>query len=314
VSSDLGNAVSYSLLLRGGNYDAQVARNLLSVRSLRRVSPKIPVYVQVFSQRLSPDDQDRLERLEISVQHRGSYRSALREITGDRGADLLRSYPAMAKWLALQWIPPGAHDRILGLDNDTYVLKELDGLFEAYGHARLCAREEPHSRASPLGYRQRYLDEDLLGDVFREEGLAAVPPFNTGVVMMDRSVVAAIAENLGTALQYLWRFNLWMCRHPIENDGRDVLAMRIADVSTVFPSAAALRYPSENRWIKEQVSMWLTVGSLGERVDLMSPSHIAQGHEYRQIERAGGRPYVVHYYSSNANDFTTRWLPAFESE
>lgn len=304
-------AVSYSLLLRGGNYDAQVARHLLSVRSLRRLSPKIAIYLHVFSQQLTAGDQETLERLGVTVRHCGSYRSALREIAGDRGADILRRYAPMHKWLALQWIPPDTHASILSLDNDTYILRDLAGLFEIYGHD-LCAREEPYSRASPLGYRTPYLDEDTLDGLSREEGFPPVPPFNTGVVIMDGRVAARIAENLGTALQYLWRFNLWMCGHPAEQDARDVLEMRAAGVSGVFPSATALRYPSENRWIKEQVSMWLTVGALGEPVRLMSPSHIAQGHEYRQIDHAGAHPYLVHYYSINENDFMTRWLPDFE--
>jgi FkbM family methyltransferase len=307
-------AVSYSLLLRGGNYDAQVARHLVSVRSLRKASPQIPVHVHVFSQRLTAGDQAQLERLDVTVRHCGSYRDALQEIAGDDVADLLRGYPAMAKWLALQWMPTAANARILSLDNDTYVLKDLAGLFETYGDARLCAREEPYSRASPLGCRTPYLDEDALDGLFRDEGFTPVPPFNTGVVMMDSAVVNRIAASLGTALQYLWRFNLWMCRHPIENDFKDVQAMRAADVSAVFPAATVLRFPSENRWIKEQVSMWLTLGALGERVGLVSPRHVAQGNEYRQIDRSGGYPHVIHYYSSNADDFMSRWLPAFERE
>jgi FkbM family methyltransferase len=308
------HAVSYSLLLRGGNYDMQVARHLLSVRSLRRMSPQIPVHVHVFSQRLTAGDQEQLERLDVTVRHCGSYRNALQEIAGDQAADLLRGYPAMAKWLALQWMPTAPNARILSLDNDTYILKDLAGLFETYGHANLCAREEPFSRASSLGCWTAHLDEDALDGLFRDEGFTRVPPFNTGVVIMDSSVVNRITERLGTALQYLWRFNLWMCRHPMENDSRDVQAMRDADVSGVFPSAAALRYPSENRWIKEQLSMWLTIGAMGERVDLVSPHHVAQGDEYKAIDRAGGHPHVIHYYSSNANDFTSRWLPAFERE
>jgi hypothetical protein len=85
-------------------------------------------------------------------------------------------------------------------------------------------------------------------------------------------------------------------------------------VSAVFPAATVLRFPSENRWIKEQVSMWLTLGALGERVGLVSPQHVAQGDEYRDIDRSGGHPHVIHYYSSNTNDFVSRWLPAFERE
>jgi FkbM family methyltransferase len=308
------HAVSYSLLLRGGNYDTQVARHLLSVRSLRRMSPQIPVHVHVFSQRLTPGDQEQLERLDVTVRHCGSYRSALQDVAGDQVADLLRGYPAMAKWLALQWMPTAPDARILSLDNDTYILKDLAGLFETCGHAGLCAREEPFSRASALGCWAAHLDQDALDDLFRDEGFTPVPPFNTGVVMMDGGVVNRITESLGTALQYLWRFNLWMCRHPAKDDSRDVEAMREADDSGVFPSAAALRYPSENRWIKEQLSMWLTIGALGERVDLVSPDHVAQGDEYKAIDRAGKHPHVIHYYSSNANDFTNRWLPAFERE
>jgi FkbM family methyltransferase len=308
------HAVSYALLLRGGNYDAQVARHMLSVRSLRRVSPQIPVHVHVFSQQLTAGDQEQLERLDVTVRHCGSYRSALREVAGDHAADLLRGYPAMAKWLALQWMPTAPDLRILSLDNDTYILEDLAGLFEAYGHARLCAREEPFSRASSLGCWPAHLDQDALDRLFRDEGFTPVPPFNTGVVMMDSGVVTRITESLGMVLQYLWRFNLWMCRHPSENDGRDVQAMRAADVSAVFPSATALRFPSENRWIKEQVAMWLTLGALGERVGLVSPQHIAQGDEYREIDRAGRHPHVIHYYSSNADHFRSRWLPAFERE
>jgi FkbM family methyltransferase len=308
------HAVSYSLLLRGGNYDVQVARHLLSVRSLRKVSPEIPVHVHVFSQRLTAGDQQQLERLDVTVRHCGSYRSALQDVAGDRAADLLRGYPAMAKWLALQWMPTAPNARILSLDNDTYILEDLTALFDTYGQARLCAREEPYSRASALGRWTSHLDEDALDGLCREEGFPPVTPFNTGVVMMDSGVVDRIAASLGTALQYLWRFNLWMCRHPVKDDSRDVQAMRTADVSAVFPSAALLRYPGENRWIKEQVSMWLTLGALGERVDLVSPHHIAQGNEYREIDRAGRHPYVIHYYSANADDFMNRWLPAFERE
>lgn len=305
-------AVSYSLLLRGGNYHTQVARHLLSVRSLRRVSPQVPVHVHVFSQRLRADDQDQLERLDVTVRHCGSYRDALQEIAGDQVADLLRGYPAMAKWLALQWMATGSNARILSLDNDTYILKDVADLFEIYDNGALCAREEPYSRASPLGCWTPHLDEDALDGLCRDEGFTPVPPFNTGVVMMDSGVAHRIAENLGTALKYLWRFNLWMCRHPQEHDAKDIQAMRAADAAAVFPSAAVLRYPSENRWIKEQLSMWLTIGALGERVGLVSPHHVAQGDEYQQINRAGGLPHVIHYYSSNADDFMNRWLPGFE--
>jgi FkbM family methyltransferase len=306
------HAVSYSLLLRGGNYAAQVDRHLSSVRSLRRRSPRLPVYVHVFSQRLKAGDQEQLERLDVTVRHCGSYRNALQEIAGDQAADLLRGYPAMAKWLALQWMPTGANTRILSLDNDTYILKDLEGLFEAYAHVRLCAREEPYSSASPLRSRVPYLDEHALRSLFRDEGCAPVPPFNTGVVLMDGDVLSRIVKSLATAFQYLWRFNLWMCRHPVEMESRDVEAMRAADAAAVFPSATALRYPSTNRWIKEQVAMWLTLGALGEQVGLVSPQHIAQGHEYNEIDPAAGLPHVIHYYSVNADDFMNRWVPAFE--
>ena len=65
--------------------------------------------------------------------------------------------------------------------------------------------------------------------------------------------------------------------------------------------ARALPYPSTNRWILDEVALWMTLGHVpGLRVADIDRRDLAENGEFSAAHPAGAGWVLCHYYSQNA--------------
>ncbi|MCA9664357.1 MAG: hypothetical protein KC503_02180, partial [Myxococcales bacterium] len=204
--------------------------------------------------------------LEAEVERRGSYEHSL-----DEHAATLGGYPVLHKWIGLAQIAAAPHEQLLYLDNDTYICADLDPLFTAHAEHDFYAREEPFTMRSPHGYDPEYVDELALASLAYGQGCKAIPPYNLGVVLLNNGLCGRLGAVLPDLLAFAARF-----------------------------AQGTLPYPSSNRWIIEQVALWLSLGRIeGLTHGLLDRSLVAQDDEFLATSSAA----VVHYFSRNTDAF-----------
>ena len=199
------NAVFYSIAL-GGSEDApqQLARSL---HSLRGFDADMPVFVFVFG---TPPAGfiEALHHLKAQVRNLGEYSAYVARKQASM-SELFALDPKIHRWLVLEEPELKDCSRLLYLDSDTMFLGPASSLFDKYHGADLYAREEPFSRRSALGHNPAYLDEKQIVDMCLGESLNIVPPFNTGVCLITRSMADAITSVLPIYFDNLYRFLSW---------------------------------------------------------------------------------------------------------
>jgi hypothetical protein len=321
--------VYYSLFLHGANYEEELSKHVHSVRSLREHNSTIPVVLEVYGKRIPRKYAEELKRLRVDVKLRGSLSRAFRNLCPGLPVRYLLMYPPAHKWLLAKSAAARKYDQVLYLDNDTLVLRDIAELFDRFRNYDWCAREEPFSKLTTLKIDPRIFDDREYERLLESEGIAFVTPFNSGVVLLSGKAVRGLAANLDRYLSYIWRFSLWMCakpqhrRKPPPGQNRsDSLAYRMRDTHDVRAARkygvhkrpgrfTPLRYGIGNRWIKEEVALWLVLGSLDLCGRIFSFHEAMQTPEYRAIQVPAQRPYVIHYFTSYSDAAILDWWPRF---
>jgi hypothetical protein len=264
----------------------------------------MPVFVYLFGEP-PPGFVEVLGQLNAEVRPLGSHRDYLARTEPDR-AELFALDPKLHRWLILNEPDLKACNRLLYIDSDTFFFAPPRSLFDRYKEADLYAREEPLCRRSIHGYNRSYLDEEALGELGAREGLKSVPPFNTGVCLITRKMADAIATIAPLYLDYLFRFLSWFNLHPVPGQP-GVNSDEQAVFDRLLKPDAALAYPSKNRWIADQVALWLSLGQFPDlRFADFAASDVWQGAEYQQMARARPLPLLCHYYGPNTASFFDR--------
>jgi hypothetical protein len=216
----------------------------------------------------------------------------------------LARYPPLCKHLNFRQLVGLGASRVLLCDCDTVFLADVARLLERYSGVHLAAREEVHTSRSLYGADHRFIDESLLRGLAAADGARPVPPFNTGVVLVAHEVVQWLAALEALAVDYAWRFLLWMALHPVSGEEAMYGELEAAEETRSFAGAAdlarALPYPSANRWILEEVALWLVLGHVpGLRTMDFDRADVVQNGEFAGTspDRAGW--IVCHYYSQN---------------
>jgi hypothetical protein len=252
-----------------------------SIRSLRRHNPGIRVRLCIYGTPL-PDTLAEARRQNVEIVLRGDYRPMLEAAAPGRGK-VLAANPTLHKIATMADLPSGSggFGQILYLDCDTYCFNDIETLFDRYAWAHFHAREEPNSRRSPAGYDPSYIDEAALEALAQQQGLAFVPPYNTGVMMLNGGLWTRLAELFGEFLDRVWR-----------------LAPPHGDAATRLPM------PTSNTWIIEEVATWLTLGRFPDLAHApFDPLDVAQNGEAARLLVGGHPPRLAHYYSAFETDF-----------
>jgi hypothetical protein len=295
------DAVFYSLAFGGSAIaPVQLARSL---ESLRLFDPEMPVFVFLFGE--PPHGYvDELRRLKAEVRPMGDYRAYIARTEPDR-AEFFAVDPKLHRWLILEEPELKACARLLYIDSDTLFFAPPRALFDRYRDADLYAREEPFSRRSIHGYDPSLVDEEGIAGLREREGLSPVPPFNTGVCLFTREMADAITTIVPRYFDYLFRFLAWFQHHPRPEDPAVTSSTQAVYDRYLGPAEGqALPYLAKNRWIADQVGLWLALGQFTRfRYADFAPADVWQGAEFQQMSAHTPLPILCHYYGSNTMAF-----------
>ena len=205
----------------------------------------------------------------------------------DRLAALVR-YPLLHKFLNLRELAATGAAQVLCCDCDTVFFDDVAALFDRYGGPDLVAREEVHSSRSAYGVDREFIDEPLLARLAASEGGTPVAPFNLGVVLLNNGVARRMAGLDALFVDYAWRLVCWMAQHPADGPAAAFGEFRgaAAALGAAGPAdlARALPYPSVNRWILDEVALWLALGHVpGLRTADFDPRDVAQNGEFDRV-------------------------------
>jgi hypothetical protein len=252
-----------------------------SLRSLRRYDRDCPVHLLHCG---SPSSQIVTEAAhnDAVVHELPEYCDLLAEHTSHWPA--FAAYPTLHKILGLDRLPLDSVSQLLYLDCDTYWFADPRHLFRRYRTCDFYACAEVGSRGYQNWYDPSYLDEDKLAAICSAEGLTIVPPFNTGVMLMQ----TGLCERL---LSLRSRF--------LETAARLLAGYQLEPgLSSVSP----LLYPSSNEWLLDEIALWLTLGAIPElKLGWFDQSEVA----ISNLHIAAPPPQCVlaHYFSSQEEDF-----------
>ena len=315
VNSRSSHLVSYTIYFAktGPGYQYILDRHIRSVESLRRNNRSIPVYLGVWGGKLRTRDQHYLEKLRVEIRHLGSYEKHLRRNLPSKWATVFAQYPLGQKWLSLDQILTKRFDRVLHIDNDTFILCDIEELFEKFQQADFCAREEPTTKRRHIAYDPTYIDESIISSLQHSEKVNRIIPFNTGVVLMKREVTEWLSRNLDLYLCYLMRFTIWLVKQTgTIADEPFLCAARRLNVAAASSRLWPLVYPSSNQWILDEFALWFTLATSKFKIRFFPLSAVLQGDEFPEIGTQWRAPRLIHYYSANADYFFDNWLPGVE--
>jgi hypothetical protein len=277
-----------------------------SIKSLRLYNRTIPVYLFIYG---AVDSQVLVEadRHNVRLVQLGAYSGCFRGVAGNRAA-ALSSYPTLHKFLSLASLPPKAPSQILFLDCDTYFFGNVDNLFSHYHTCQWYAREEPFSQRSTFGYDPGRLDETMLAQLFQAENLTPVAPYNSGVCILNHGIWKELVDLRDDFLNYAWRLmvGIHQDQHP-RAKLTEMQAELVEESATELDRKSALRYPSSNFWILDQVALWLTLGKIPSfSHDYLSKKDAIQNGEYSDTSPSTRR-IVAHYYSVCQDEFFSKY-------
>jgi hypothetical protein len=290
------NLVYYSIASDGsGRCERQWIQ---SIRSLRRYNPSIPVHLVVYGscrQGLFGEAQ----RHHVTVHMLQNYGVCFRQVPAARHA-ALHYYRTFHKFHSLRYLPKESGSQVLYADCDTFFFADVARLLERYSSAQWYAREEPWSARSPYGYQSQYIDEDGLASIAHAEDLRSIPPYNTGVCVLNHGLKELLVARSDLLLDYAWRFLVGLRHH---RDCPAELARIIRASMTSVDEHRALAYPSGNAWIVEQFATWMVLGSIRSLThNVFEPADVAQNGEFVKAGRMS-RCVLVHYFSNGEQVF-----------
>jgi hypothetical protein len=308
--------VAYALELPAARPRPDLIEQLTgSLGSLRSHNGDVPVVLFLYGRR-SRELGRLCDAHDVVVQEQGAYDRRLASLC-PVGWAALAHYPLLCKYLNFGQLAALGVPRVLLCDCDTLFFGDVGRLFERYAGADLAAREEVHSSRSPYGADRSFIDEPLLERLAAEHGASAVPPFNTGVVLLSDRLVRRLAALEAVTVDFAWRFLLWMAIHPASGEaalyGELDAAEEARSLTLDGHVSRALPFPSANRWLLDEVALWLTLGLVpGLRTTDFDPADVAQNGEF-----AGTRPRragwtICHYYSQNLTRVAA-WLRSEEN-
>ena len=303
--------VSYSVSIDSSFDPAGLLSKLqLSMWTLRQHNTWVPIEVFVHS---PPPEALRqiCQHCGAKLVEQGNYAGRL-AASCPEGWPVLVRHPTLHKFLNFEEISDV--ERVLLCDCDTLFRDDVARLFAAYSSADVYGREEVHSGRSRYGPNREFLDEAALGRLATSLGVAFVPPFNTGVVLVNHGRASDLARLDQWFVQCVWHFMVWMSTHPEHTAGTGYgtldgisAAYRLASPEQLV---RALPYPSANQWIVEEVATWLALGALpGLTTGHFSAADVPQNGELADPDLVSDDWFLCHYFST---DLTTAssWLAA----
>ncbi|MEO6531706.1 MAG: hypothetical protein ABI563_18115 [Specibacter sp.] len=309
--NDAHRLVCYSVSLADGDNPDGLLRQLeRSLASLRRHNESVVVVVFLYGPP-TPHLVKICTEQRAWLQLQGDYVQRLAELC-PLGWPVLARYPTLHKFLNNSWLAHSPAQQVLYCDCDTVFRADVNRLFDNHADFDLVAREEVHSSRSHHGPDASFLDEPALLNLCKTLGVAAVPPFNTGVVLLNHRIWVELSRVEGWFVECAWQLLLWMSLHPgHRTDARFGVLDGVAQAYQLASSqqlAQALPFPSANQWILEEIATWLALGALPAlRTADFSPADVAQNGEFTATDpdRAGWT--LCHYYSGN-QDSIAEWL------
>jgi hypothetical protein len=277
-----------------------------SVASLRAFNDRLTVVVFVYG--CVPDGlHDIAARCGVHVVRVEPYRDRLARLCPD-GWRLLADYPLLHKFLNFGRLAQlaGEPDQVLYLDCDTFFFGDVERLFDAYAIAHVVAREEVSCGRSHYGYDPEYLDEAQIASVAGATGSQPPPPFNLGVVLFNAGAWRLLPPLEPTLLDYARRLATWMAMHPAVGRSAEygeflgVDQLRRSGALTSSDARAALPYPSANRWLLDELALWLTLGHVpGLTSADFSRTDVMQNGELDTSRDDTGDAVLCHYFSQS---------------
>lgn len=303
IGSGVDRLVHYSLCVRDDRArDVLTWQFATSVQSLRAHNSGITVALFVHGT-APPGVIEVCRAFDVVPLDGGDYERRL-EALCPTGWAALSHHPLLHKFLNFSGMALDRLSQVLFCDVDTIFFRDVEEVFDAYGGPDVVAREEVHSSRSHHGPDPGFIDEVLLRDLARHEGLAFIPPVNTGVVLFSRRAAQSMALLEGVFLDYAWRFLCWEAMHPASGPAAAYgeLDAAVFARSLVGPTeeARALPFPSTNRWLLDEAAFWLTLGHIrGLHVADFRRVDVAQGGEFDPYRRTAREPILYHYFSQN---------------
>lgn len=309
----MAQLVYYSLALRQDEPRPDLVWQFeASVASLR--SHNRDIAVALFHYGALPPELASVCRVHrVMVQDQGPYSDRLAALC-PVGWPALARYPLLHKFLNFRELVAVGATQILYCDCDTIFIRDVAALFDRYAEPDLVAREEVHTSRSRYGADRSFVDESLLALLARSEGTSPIAPFNLGVVLFNNGIWRRLAPLEAAFVDYAWRFVTWMSQHPATGAsagyGEFKGAADAIDLVTPEELARALPFPSCNRWILDEASLWLTLGHVpGITQADFHPSDVAQNGEFASADPSLAGWILCHYYSQNMGRIGA-WLRA----
>jgi hypothetical protein len=299
----LDRLVHYSLSLPREDPRPDLLRQFgASVRTLREHNRDIPV--ALFLHGAMPAELAAIcSEHDVLVHDQGPYEHRLAALC-PVGWPALVPYPLLHKFLNMRELAATGASQVLCCDCDTVFADDVAALFDRYRGPDVVAREEVHSGRSAYGVDREFIDEPLLARLAASAGAVAIPPFNLGVVLLNNGVTGRLAALDALLVDYAWRFVCWMAQHPARGAaaafGEFKGSAAARAVAGSGDLARALPYPSVNRWILDEVALWLALGHVAGLVRAdFDPGDVAQNGEFAGSDPGSAGWIVCHYYSQN---------------
>jgi hypothetical protein len=301
----------YSLSIPEGGRSELSTQIITSVDTLRRYNKEVSILLFAYGD-LPMSLIHSLQALGVRIWFFPPYSTRLSQIC-PIGWQYLCQYPLLHKFLNFAEISSLDPDQVLLLDCDTYFNGDVAQLFDQYSSKDLVAREEVGSRRSRQGYHRSMIDEDDLLRIGSMAGINPAQPFNLGVVLLNNGIWRKLAGLSTLHISYAWRFMVWMAANPSEPGSEYGEGVGVEELRQHWFSLGpadhylALPYPSANRWILDEVTLWMTLGHLpGTTFQDFNHTDVIQNGEFSEKERSGTW-IVCHYFSRNL-DLITDWV------